>query len=99
MGMCSFVDGPAEDTNLTGVGEIRLIPDLSTKWQIPWYDQFFWPANHPRLYSNSNVSSDEFLFHLRVAFILLLKLYIDIVYLWSRLSLWRLLSVVPNYEP
>ncbi|KAK3445465.1 hypothetical protein EUGRSUZ_A01617 [Eucalyptus grandis] len=36
MGMCSFVDGPAEDTNLTGVGEIRLMPDLLTKWQIPW---------------------------------------------------------------
>ncbi|KAI3442910.1 Gln-synt_C domain-containing protein [Psidium guajava] len=39
MGMCSFVDAPAEDTNLTGVGEIRLIPDLLTKWQIPWEPQ------------------------------------------------------------
>ncbi|OWM82462.1 hypothetical protein CDL15_Pgr002036 [Punica granatum] len=36
MGMTSAVDGPAEETNLTGTGEIRLIPDLSTKWQIPW---------------------------------------------------------------
>lgn len=37
MGMSSLVDGPAENTNLTGVGEIRLIPDLSTKRVIPWY--------------------------------------------------------------
>lgn len=36
MGMISAVDGPAEETELTGTGEIRLIPDLSTKWQIPW---------------------------------------------------------------
>lgn len=36
MGMSSLVDGPAENTNLTGVGEIRLIPDLSTKRVIPW---------------------------------------------------------------
>lgn len=37
MGMTSFVDGPADETNLTGVGEIRLMPDLSTKRKIPWY--------------------------------------------------------------
>lgn len=37
MGMTSFADGPADETNLTGVGEIRLIPDLSTKCRIPWY--------------------------------------------------------------
>lgn len=37
MGMTSFTDGPADETNLTGVGEIRLMPDLSTKWRIPWY--------------------------------------------------------------
>lgn len=37
MGMISFTDGPADETNLTGVGEIRLMPDLSTKWRIPWY--------------------------------------------------------------
>ncbi|KAG6693494.1 hypothetical protein I3843_09G003000 [Carya illinoinensis] len=36
MGMTSFADGPADETNLTGVGEIRLIPDLSTKCRIPW---------------------------------------------------------------
>ncbi|KAL5546053.1 hypothetical protein UlMin_005740, partial [Ulmus minor] len=36
MGMTSFTDGPADETNLTGVGEIRLIPDLSTKRRIPW---------------------------------------------------------------
>ncbi|KAG1354864.1 protein fluG [Cocos nucifera] len=39
MGMTSFCDGPAEETNLTGVGEIRLIPDLSTKYRIPWARQ------------------------------------------------------------
>ncbi len=37
MGMTSFADCPADETNLTGVGEIRLIPDLSTKCRIPWY--------------------------------------------------------------
>lgn len=37
MGMSSHLDGPAAESNLTGTGEIRLIPDLSTKWQIPWY--------------------------------------------------------------
>ncbi|KAL6141892.1 hypothetical protein ACLB2K_060178 [Fragaria x ananassa] len=39
MGMTSFTDGPADETNLTGVGEIRLMPDLSTKWRIPWVEQ------------------------------------------------------------
>ncbi|XP_058077224.1 protein fluG [Magnolia sinica] len=36
MGMSSTCDGPAEGTNLTAVGEIRLKPDLSTKWRLPW---------------------------------------------------------------
>ncbi|KAJ0970230.1 hypothetical protein J5N97_023107 [Dioscorea zingiberensis] len=36
MGMTSFIDAPADGTNLTAVGEIRLIPDLSTKYTIPW---------------------------------------------------------------
>ncbi|KAL8154344.1 hypothetical protein V2J09_012104 [Rumex salicifolius] len=39
MGMTSFTDGPAPETMLTGVGEIRLIPDLSTMSRIPWSDQ------------------------------------------------------------
>ncbi|KAK3043030.1 hypothetical protein RJ639_002598, partial [Escallonia herrerae] len=39
MGMSSSCDGPADETNLTGVGEIRLIPDLSTKCRIPWTKQ------------------------------------------------------------
>ncbi|KAA8516596.1 hypothetical protein F0562_016898 [Nyssa sinensis] len=39
MGMSSAVDGPADETNLSGVGEIRLMPDLSTKWKIPWSRQ------------------------------------------------------------
>lgn len=37
MGMTSAVDGPADETNLTGTGEIRLLPDLSTRVRIPWY--------------------------------------------------------------
>ena len=41
MGMPSFTDGPAEESKLTGVGEIRLIPDLSTKRRIPWYENAF----------------------------------------------------------
>ncbi|PKA60855.1 hypothetical protein AXF42_Ash006490 [Apostasia shenzhenica] len=36
MGMSSFSDGPADGTNLTGTGEIRLMPDCSTKHQLPW---------------------------------------------------------------
>ncbi|KAJ4977586.1 hypothetical protein NE237_008366 [Protea cynaroides] len=39
MGMTSFSDGPADGTNLTGVGEIRLLPDMSTKWRLPWSQQ------------------------------------------------------------
>ncbi|KAK9921036.1 hypothetical protein M0R45_029566 [Rubus argutus] len=39
MGMTSFTDGPADEINLTGVGEIRLTPDLTTKWRIPWVEQ------------------------------------------------------------
>lgn len=37
MAMTSAADGPADGTNLSGVGEIRLLPDLSTKRRIPWY--------------------------------------------------------------
>ncbi|XP_073150907.1 protein fluG [Henckelia pumila] len=36
MGMSSHMDGPADETNLSGVGEIRLIPAMQTKCQIPW---------------------------------------------------------------
>lgn len=36
MGMTSFSDSPAEDSGLRGVGEVRLVPDLSTKNIIPW---------------------------------------------------------------
>ncbi|KAI8014916.1 Protein fluG [Camellia lanceoleosa] len=39
MAMSSAADCPADETNLTGVGEIRLIPDLSTKCIIPWSKQ------------------------------------------------------------
>ncbi|KAM7468233.1 hypothetical protein LguiB_015795 [Lonicera macranthoides] len=39
MGMTSYGDSPADGTNLTGVGEMRLIPDLSTKCKIPWLNQ------------------------------------------------------------
>ncbi|XP_078427645.1 nodulin/glutamine synthase-like protein [Wolffia australiana] len=39
MGMTSYCDGPAAGSGLTGVGEIRLIPDLSTKFKIPWSDK------------------------------------------------------------
>lgn len=37
MGMSSFSDCPAVGSNLTPVGEIRLVPDLSTKHRLPWY--------------------------------------------------------------
>ncbi|RRT70798.1 hypothetical protein B296_00030781, partial [Ensete ventricosum] len=39
MAMTSFCDGPADGTNLTAIGEIRLIPDLATKYRIPWASQ------------------------------------------------------------
>lgn len=37
MALISAVDAPADGTNLTGTGEIRLMPDLSTLREIPWY--------------------------------------------------------------
>ncbi|EOY07991.1 Glutamate-ammonia ligases,catalytics,glutamate-ammonia ligases isoform 3 [Theobroma cacao] len=39
MGLTSAIDGPAEETNLTGTGEIRLMPDISTRREIPWTKQ------------------------------------------------------------
>ncbi|CAN6460666.1 unnamed protein product [Victoria cruziana] len=36
MGMTSYSDGPAEASNLSAVGEIRLMPDLSTSCRLPW---------------------------------------------------------------
>ncbi|CAN6174677.1 unnamed protein product [Urochloa humidicola] len=36
MGMTSFSDCPAEGTKLTGVGEMRLVPDMSTLVRLPW---------------------------------------------------------------
>ncbi|KVI04619.1 Amidohydrolase 2 [Cynara cardunculus var. scolymus] len=39
MGLTSAMDCPADGTNLTGTGEIRLIPDLSTRCRIPWVMQ------------------------------------------------------------
>ncbi|CAJ1968859.1 unnamed protein product [Sphenostylis stenocarpa] len=36
MGFSSFMDGPADGTGLTAVGETRLMPDLSTLRRIPW---------------------------------------------------------------
>ncbi|KAF8751033.1 hypothetical protein HU200_012265 [Digitaria exilis] len=37
MGLTSFSDHPAEGTNFTGVGEMRLVPDMSTICRLPWY--------------------------------------------------------------
>ncbi|RZC79033.1 hypothetical protein C5167_003910 [Papaver somniferum] len=39
MGMTSFSDGPADGTDLTGMGEIRLMPDLLAKRTVPWSRQ------------------------------------------------------------
>ena len=36
MGSTSFADCPAAETMLTGTGEFRLMPDLSTMSRIPW---------------------------------------------------------------
>ncbi|BAT95809.1 hypothetical protein VIGAN_08261700 [Vigna angularis var. angularis] len=36
MGFSSQMDGPAEGSGLTAVGETRLVPDLSTLRRIPW---------------------------------------------------------------
>lgn len=41
MAMSSFMDGPADGSGLTAVGETRLMPDLSTKRIIPWYLVYF----------------------------------------------------------
>jgi hypothetical protein len=36
MGMTSFSDVPAADSGLSVVGEIRLMPDMTTKRRLPW---------------------------------------------------------------
>nr|KJB15107.1 hypothetical protein B456_002G160800 [Gossypium raimondii] len=36
MAMSSSIDSPADETNLTATGEIRLMPDLLTMRKIPW---------------------------------------------------------------
>ncbi|KAL2323185.1 hypothetical protein Fmac_027564 [Flemingia macrophylla] len=39
MGFSSHMDGPADGSGLTAVGETRLMPDLSTIRRIPWNKQ------------------------------------------------------------
>ncbi|KAF4403341.1 hypothetical protein G4B88_007987 [Cannabis sativa] len=39
MGMPSFTDGTVEESKLTATGEMRLVPDLSTRKIIPWETQ------------------------------------------------------------
>ncbi|XP_020205025.1 protein fluG [Cajanus cajan] len=39
MGFPSYMDGPADGSGLTAVGETRLMPDLSTIRRIPWNKQ------------------------------------------------------------
>lgn len=39
MGMSSAADSPSDETGLTGVGEIRLIPDVTTRKKIPWMER------------------------------------------------------------
>jgi len=36
MGMTSYTDSPAANSGLSAVGEVRLMPDLSTKFTLPW---------------------------------------------------------------
>lgn len=36
LGFSSYMDGPADGSGLTAVGETRLMPDLSTLTRIPW---------------------------------------------------------------
>jgi hypothetical protein len=36
MGMTSFSDVPAADSGVSVVGEIRLMPDMTTKRRLPW---------------------------------------------------------------
>ncbi|KAG5243295.1 protein fluG [Salix suchowensis] len=38
MGMSSAADSPADESGLTGVGEIRLMPDITTRKKIPWME-------------------------------------------------------------
>jgi len=39
MAMTSFSDAPAADSGLTAVGEIRLMPDISTRRRLPWFPE------------------------------------------------------------
>ena len=36
MAMPSYSDAPAEGSDLTAVGEIRLVPDIMTRRVLPW---------------------------------------------------------------
>jgi hypothetical protein len=37
MAMTSFSDAPAPNSGLSAIGEIRLMPDISTRRRLPWY--------------------------------------------------------------
>lgn len=37
MGMTSLSDDIAQDTWISPTGEVRTVPDLSTKCRVPWY--------------------------------------------------------------
>lgn len=37
MAISSSCDGPAKNSGLSAVGEIRLVPDRSTESRVPWY--------------------------------------------------------------
>lgn len=37
MAMTSFSDTPAPNSGLSAIGEIRLMPDISTRRRLPWY--------------------------------------------------------------
>ncbi|KAF9680218.1 hypothetical protein SADUNF_Sadunf06G0098400 [Salix dunnii] len=39
MGMSSASDCPADESGLTAVGEIRLMPDITTRKKIPWMER------------------------------------------------------------
>lgn len=53
MAMTSFSDAPAADSGLTAVGEIRLMPDISTRRRLPWYvlTLFHSPCSHCYMHS------------------------------------------------
>ncbi|PWZ55683.1 Protein fluG [Zea mays] len=87
MGMTSFCDGPADGSNLTGVGEIRLVPDMPTLVGLPWPGEGWEYCPRNTLRKVTKVLLDEFNVTMKTGFenefFLLRKLVSNGVEMWA----------------